>query len=149
MITLDYTNFVQAEVSVKGLFGKDYVLKGASAGSGLAFRATLADNMTYGPNGKIQSLDGKIIGAEPAVLGTNLYLVLDDGSTSKTPVGADFIKRLPDEIQSGLFTSLKEITPTLYGPKKDTVESLTKEIERLQAKLEKVREKEDIGLKNS
>lgn len=143
VLSLDFTELKPIEIPVKGLLGKDYILKEASAGAGLTFRGTLAGNITYGPSGKPNAIDGKIVGAEPAVLGSCLYEVLQDGSTAKTPVGTEFIKRLPDGIQSTLFEKLKEITPTLYGPKKDTVVSLTKEIERLEAKRSKLQEQGD------
>lgn len=148
---LDFSDLKPIEIPI--LIGADcYILREATASTARAFRATMTSNIRMGPNGRPQEVDGKITGAEPALVGSSLFKILKkpDGpeETSKRPVGQSFIDELPDRVQAALFEKLKEISPTLYSSKKDTVESITKEIEKLQSKLEKLKAKEEDS-KNS
>ncbi len=126
-----------------------YILREGSHGTVKAFRATMTSNIKYGPNGRATSIDGKALGAESQVVGNSLFLIRkdkDNGSeiVSKQPIGQEFITNLPNRVQEALFERFKDLTPTLYSNKPDTMESIKEQIAKLQARLEKLQEKEDL-----
>jgi hypothetical protein len=124
---------------------KDYILRAACADSVIQYRSTITSAAKLAANGKLGGVDGRLVGAEPTIVSRNLFRV-DKNGRAKNPVGEQFIRNLPYEILDKLFERLKDITPGMVS--KDTVESLTKQVEKLNERIAILREKGD-PIKNS
>lgn len=144
MNELDFSTLRPIELPVKipdeAGDSKDYILRAACADSVIQYRSTVTSAAKLASNGKLGGVDGRLVGAEPTIVSRNLFRV-SQGGRSKNPVGEQFIRNLPYEILDKLFDKLKDITPGLVN--KDTVESLTKQVAKLQEKIAALREKGD------
>lgn len=137
---LDFRDLKPKSIPVWLPDGQEYVLCEATADAVLAYRTTIMSATKLGPNGKPSAVDGKMVGAEPTVISQCLFKI-DKGQKSKQCVNVNLIKAQPSGIMDALFTSLREMSP---GLQKDSIESLEKQIEGLQKRLDKLKSEDGL-----
>ncbi len=119
-----------------------YVLVEASGATGVAFQNAIVGGITYGENGKPQTLNGQA-STQILLVGESLYKVNPDtGKAFKTPVGHKWVSdTLSSRILKELFEAAKELSSI---GEDETDEAMQKQIDALQAKLDKKQES-DVG----
>lgn len=120
-----------------------YVLLEASGATGVDYTNSLVSGITYGENGKPQKLNGQA-SVQILLVGECLYKINPDtGKTFKTSVGQKWVRdTLSSRILKELFEAAKELSNI---DETETAESIQKQIDTLQEKLDKKQNESDVG----
>lgn len=120
-----------------------YALIEASGQTGVDYQNASLAAFTYGESGKAKSING-LASLQILLVGSCLYKINPDtGLTVKNPVGEKFAKEeLPARVLKQLFEKAKEIS---HLDEEDTVESLQKQIDKLQERIDAKTKEADLG----
>lgn len=143
---IDFGDLTPITIPVTNLFGKNYVLKEASAEAAVKYRNILARAARMTPDGKAMMMDN-FAQAETALVSMCLFEEYEDPKTGKKerPVPEQIISKWPSRIQKALYARIVEISDlTEEG---ETLEALEKRLADTQAKIAKLRGS-DEALKN-
>lgn len=111
-----------------------HVVREASAAAAAAYRNATSRASRY-EDGKFVGLDG-IADAEPLLVGLCVYRVDDKGGAATTPIGTAAILALPDRVQSALYETVRDISPTLA--RLESLDSVERQLTRLNKRRDEI-----------
>lgn len=139
-MSLDFAHVKPVEFPVNNLLGKNYIVKDPKGGAVARYEAVRVAAARM-DDGRVTHIAGEIVDAGFNLVGECMYEVTESG-VAKSPVGAQFVKDLPNQVSEQLIAKVKE----LGGVDLPTTEAdIRKQMSNLQKQLRKIR-KEESGL---
>jgi hypothetical protein len=134
---MDFDSLTPNEVQVKK-DGKSYILREASSDAVCRWRNAILKTTKYGPEGKPEHIDG-LHDADPLLVALCLVeeVTLPNGAIARQPVSVATVRSWPYRMQKALYDRAKEISD--LNEVEDTEETLTKQMQQTQTKLDRLR----------
>ena len=130
MTPLVFNDLAPISVPVE-IAGKQYLLKEASEDAACRFRNARFEGAKLSDDGRMMSV-GNMADVEPLLVSLCLFELYGvNGDTKERPVLLSQVRAWPPRVVKPLFEKVKEMSDGLE--EKPTKESLTKQIEKLQA----------------
>jgi hypothetical protein len=139
--SIDYADLKPREVQVNNLFGKNYLLKEGTAGAVTEYRNAISKSTKISADGTI--LQQANFEVEPLLVSLCIFEIENNnGQTSLKPVSLDTVRAWPHRVQQELYERAEAMTG--LGMEGSTEEALLRQRDRIDRRLEQLRERETV-----